>query len=255
MSIHPARFSVEIVTVIRGILDAHYPNVMGRPIVHDPFAGTGERLADLCSPVGDGWGFHYSGTEIEECFIAAPGIICGSATDPDTYPPVRFPDEISIGGWVVVTSPVYSNGMADSHKPKDPSKRYGYRVAKIQITGDPDANLHKDNMGRYGYRGTRRDGNSQRRKRYWEIAEASVANWSTADMAIVNVSDFITKVDGERFIEPLVEDWVNLLGRHGWLIDEQIPIGTPRMRNGENADARVDYEYVIVARNNTQEPS
>lgn len=248
MSLHPARFSIEITDVAREYLAAAYPQLIGRPIIHDPFAGTGERLALMCDVVWDGWGFPYSGTEIEGCFIAAPGIIEGSALDPDTYPPARYPSEVATGGWVVFTSPAYPNGMADSHKPKDASKRYNYRVAKMQITGDPDANLHEDNMGRYGYRGTLREGNSQRRKRYWEIAEGAVALWGSADMVMVNVSDFVTKVNDERFVEPLVDDWADLLRRHGWTITDQIPIGTPRMRNGENADARVDYEYLLIGK-------
>lgn len=246
MSLHPARYSTQITQVVGDYLHKRFPDGMGRPIIHDPFAGTGERLADMCSPARDGWGFTYSGTEIEPAFIVAPGIIAGSATDPATYPPARFPDEAATGGWIVFTSPVYPNGMADSHRPRDDSKRYNYRVAKMKITGNEDAELHPDNMGGYGYRGTRRDGNSVRRKRYWEIAKDTVALWDSAMFVIVNVSDFATRINGAPVIEPLVDDWANMLYTYGWERQQLIPVGTPRMRNGENADVRIDHEMIII---------
>lgn len=241
---HPARFSKPIVDVIRDILVAEFPDWLGRPIIHDPFAGTGERLREICTTDGGEPGFYYSGTEIEQCFIVDPGIIHGDACDSLTYPSARFPNEVATGGWVVCTSPVYANGMADNHKPRDASKRHTYRAAKIEITGNPEATLHPDNMANYGYRGTSRTGPSVRRAKFWDIAHAAMLNWASASLVIVNVSDFISG----GVVEPHVDDWKQLLRRHGWVSQLDVPVGTQRQGNGENREVRVANEVVIVAR-------
>lgn len=243
---HPARYSPPIIDLVADILRARWPDFMGRPIIHDPFAGTGERLHEMCNRDDMLWA--YSGTEIEECFIAAPGVFQGDATDPDTYPPARLPAQTGAFGWIVFTSPVYPNGMADNHRARDSSNRRNYRAAKIKITGDADAGLEENNAGNFGYRGTKRDGNSARRINYWRIHEQAVRHWSSAQLAIVNVSDFI---HSKNQVEPLVDDWIKLLADHGW-DDQQIHrVKTSRMRHGENREQRVDHEVVIVARKDT----
>ena len=247
MSVHPARFSKPIVDVIRDILVAEFPGPMGRPVVHDPFAGTGTRLAEICD-TGDGLGFGFSGTEIEECFIEHEAIIHGDACDARLYPPTLLPNETTTGGWVICTSPVYANGVADNHKPSDASKRHTYRAAKIEITGDPDAELHPGNMGNYGYRSTQRDGKSTKRKAFWEIADAAMSHWDSALLAIVNVSDFKAKRNGVEVTEPHVDDWKALLYKHGWINQTDFPVGTQRQGNGENRDVRVANEVVLVCR-------
>ena len=243
MSLHPARFSRPIVDVIRDILVAEFPGPMGRPVVHDCFAGTGTRLREICT-TPDGWGFMYSGTEIEECFIEDEGIIHGDACEPRLYPPALLPNETATAGWVICTSPVYANGCADSFVPKDTSKRHTYIAAKIEITGDPEARLHEQNMGGLGFRGTKREGKSARRTKFWEIADRAMSNWDTATLAIVNVSDFISG----GIVEPHVDDWKALLYKHGWINQTDFPVGTQRQGNGENRDVRVANEVVIVAR-------
>lgn len=245
---HPARFSDEIVAQLAEILVGMWPDWFGRPEIFDPFAGTGEMLAALdlaCAHPdlgGSTVGFGHSGVELEPEFIVNPRIVVGNATDPAAYPPARPKPPAC---WVVVTSPVYANGMGDNHKPRDTSKRYTYRFAKIMLTGDPDATLHPDNMGAYGYRGTMRGGRSRRRRRYWEIADAAVANWRTAEAVIVNVSDF---KHSRGKVEPLVDDWQALLARHGWTSQILVPVGTKRSKNGANREERVDREVIIVAR-------
>lgn len=244
---HPARYSSEVLDVAFDILRHEWPDWMGRPLIVDPFAGTGERLHERCNrDMNDSWG--YLGFEIEADFIEAPGIIHADATNPAVYP---HPGVDAIDRWVILTSPVYSNGMCDNHRPRDTSKRRNYRAHKIEITGNPDAELDPANMGRYGYRGTKRPedgGTSKRRAAYWDLAEKAVANWGRAEMALVNVSDFIYTRDGEEHIEPLVADWTSLLRGHGWDDITEHPVGTRRMKHGENADKRVDHEVVIVGR-------
>lgn len=246
---HPARYSPEVITIIRDVLLARWPDLMPRPIVHDPFAGTFERLYTTFGLDPDSL-FPWCGTEIEECFIdpdipRGNGIMVGDSRDPATYPPARYPDEVG-WGWVVCTSPVYANGMADGHLPRDESVRRTYRKAKIELSGDESATLQTGNMGALGYRGTKRfedGGKSIKRRLYWEIAEACVRNWDTAELVIVNVSDF----SSGGVMEPHVNDWKVLLDSFGWTRQVDHPVGTRRMRHGANSDIRADHEVVIVA--------
>lgn len=72
---HPARFSPEIIEII-----GHYMGLSQH--VHDPFAGTGERLGALC----DEYGVTFTGTEIECSFIVDPRVRCGDSTNTSSYP-------------------------------------------------------------------------------------------------------------------------------------------------------------------------
>lgn len=213
---HPARFSPAIVDALDVLLPAYAH-------VHDPFAGTGERLGELC----DRTRRTFSGTEIEECFIVDPRVKPGNSADPRTYP---------IPYYSIATSPVYPNGVADGFKPADLSRRFTYRKAKMEATGDPDACLDPANMGRHSYRSGR-----AAKYRYWEIATACAAQWRFADCVVLNVSDFI--MAGR--VVPLVESWRLMLMSLGWCWDEAIQVPTPRIGYGANRDVRVDTESII----------
>lgn len=229
---HPARFSQTIVKQIIEILD---PMVIGDTPwhLHDPFGGTGERLHDIAIATRC-W---YSGTEIEPEWIVFPNIVEGDATDPDTYPTVR--------PYAIVTSPTYPNGMADSWQASDTSKRNTYRHRLRDLNGS-DRELHPNNQARWGYRG--RGERSLFRQTYWDIADRAVANWDSAELALVNVSDFVYTKNGEERVEPVVDDWARLLAKHGWSDQTRIPVGTPRLGHGVNRDKRVDNEEIILAR-------
>lgn len=249
---HPARYSAVLLDALRPILAA-------APHVHDPFAGTGERLGALCDELG----VSFTGTEIEPEFAEDRRVMVGDSRDAGTYP--RLPH------WIV-TSPVYPNGMADNFRPsgvcsacgghghlgpenglpgswpltrcvkcggtgRRPIDRKTYRVAKIEATGDEYAELAEGNMGRHSYRSGRKAA-----ARYWELAEAVVARWGDAERAIVNVSDFY--MAGDRV--PLVQTWCELLAAHGWAIYRTFDVVTPRMRNGANRGKRVEGEAIIV---------
>jgi hypothetical protein len=213
---HPAKFSDEILAVIAPLLRA-------QPLaVHDPFAGTGERLGKLCDQLG----LPFTGTEIEPEFARDARVRGGDSTDPATYPRgYRY---------CVVTSPPYPNGMSDHFKASN-LNRHTYRQALAQILGH-DRPLHPNNMGRYGIRY-----GEQQLRRHYEIARRCVQHWP--DHVIVNVSDFI--VAGE--VHPVVDRWHELLEDRGYRIVETIPVETPRQRHGANGQARVDHEAVLVA--------
>ncbi len=246
---HPARFSPPIIDLVADILLAERPDFMGRPIIHDHMAGTGERLPEMCNRDNMMW--MYSGTELEECFIVAPGIVQGDATEEATYPPARLPDQVAAFGWVLFTSWVYPNGMADNHLARDGSKRRNYRKAKAEITGDVEAELHPNNAANFGYRGTKRPedgGTSKRRTEFWRIHREALANCDSAQMVILNVSDFVYTRKGVKDVEPFVDDCIALLDEHGWTDRVVHPVGTQRMGHGANRDNRVANEVVIVAR-------
>jgi hypothetical protein len=215
---HPARWTP-------AILDAIEPVIvdLGLP-VHDPFAGTGERLGALCDKVA----LPFTGTEIEAPFIIDPRVKQGDSSDPATYPPHPH---------VVVTSPVYPNGMADHFRARDTSKRHTYRQALATILGY-DQPLHANNMGRYAGR-TRRGMASERR--HFDIARRCIVHWP--DHVIVNVKDVITKTE----VVPVVELWKELLVTRAYEVVDEIKVATPGQRNGANSDARADHEMVLVA--------
>lgn len=219
---HPARFSPEVLEFIPRVVPfgAH---------VHDPFAGTGERLGILC----DEYGWEFSGTELELSFIEDLRVTHGNATDPRTYPKVDH--------WVIVTSPVYPNGVADHWHARDLSRRRNYRASVGKNEGQ-DRELHIDNMGRYGYRNS--GPNSPKRKAYWDIARRSVACWDRADLVVVNVSDYLWK----EVREPVVDEWHRLLEDAGWEIEAVQSVETPRDRSHANADVRVEAEAILVGR-------
>lgn len=238
---HPCPFSREVIDGFERIILREWPTFMGRPVFHDPWAGPGERLGELAKRLFLCW----SGTEIEETFIVHPGVMLGDSTDPTTYPwhPSHRNYDLALGwGWVVITSPVYPNGMADNYaRLGDVRRTYKQSIAEAE---GAVRDLHENNMGQYGYRGTDREGRSLRRKRYWDLADRSVVHWASARMALVNVSDFIHS-NGD--VEPVITDWVALLERHGWKVAETYEVATRGYRNGANRDARTDGEVILVA--------
>jgi len=89
---HPARWSPEILrAIVPALVDLKLP-------VHDPFAGTGERLGVVCNQLR----LPFTGTEIEPEFIVDPRVEVGDSTSPDTYPATSF---------VVCTSPCLVHGQ------------------------------------------------------------------------------------------------------------------------------------------------
>lgn len=215
---HPARFSQPVLDALTLIIMEHGVHV------HDPFAGTGERLGQLCDSIG----VSFSGTEIEPEFIADPRVWPGDSTDPATYPDAQT--------WIVVTSPVYPNGMTDHFKAKDASKRHTYRQGLAEITGE-DRPLHPNNMGRYG--------NAHRRSRrsqdtHFEIARRCIEWWP--DVAVINVKD----VSATNYFVPVGRMWADLMVERGWRLASEQHIHCPGQRYGANGDQRADCEYVLV---------
>jgi hypothetical protein len=212
---HPAQFSKELLPALeRPLAEWHLP-------VHDPFAGTGERLGQLCDQLG----LTFTGTEIEPEWIVDARVRHGDSTEAGAYP---------TGEYVVATSPTYPNGMSDHFKASDHKGRNTYRHALQRTNGGQDRELHPNNSGRYGVR-YHTDGH------YWKLMQAAVAHWPA--LVIVNVKDFITGGKVYR----LVEKWTELLREHGYDVVEQLDVACPGNRFGANRDDRVETEAVLVA--------
>lgn len=242
---HPARYSPELLDVLRFIV----PRLTR---VHDPFAGTGERLGRVASDRP----WFFTGTEIEPGFIVDHRVFEGDSTDPYTYPePVACGacgDTTSEPGapcsahvlrpYTIVTSPVYPNGMADHFvsKASDESTRRTYRHALADTVGEPEVELAQANMGRWGYRSATSLDNTSRMM-YWHLARKAVGCWAGAERCIVNVSDFVA---GDRQV-PVVDGWERLLVQHGWTVDAAHPVATKRYKNGANRNARVEAELIL----------
>lgn len=243
---HPARYSESIVQLLAEIVVAEYPEWLGRPTIVDPCAGTGEALRDfqrLCVELDVGGfrtGFEVHGIEIEPVWIVDDIVRQGDATDISCYP------DSPVGRLIVMTSVVYPNGVADNFIPQDDSTRFTYISKAIKRLDDPTFRFHPNNQSNFGYRGTKRHGKSKRREAYWRLADEMVTVWAkVAELALLNCSDF-KHSNGE--IEPVVADWRSLLAAHGFTDQMEIPVATPRMKNGANADQRVATEVIVKAR-------
>lgn len=211
---HPSQWSPEILYAITPtIRDLQLP-------VHDPFAGTGERLGALC----DTYGLPFSGTEIEPEFIVDDRVVAADAADPAHYPE----------SCIVVTSPVYPNGMADHFAASVPEGRHTYRQALHRITG-ADRELAERNMGRFSARRGLRAVSS-----YMDLAREVVACWPPRPV-LVNVSDFVIR--DETF--PLVAYWHVLLMSLGYET-RIVNVPTRRQRYGANGERRVEHEALII---------
>ena len=215
---HPCRFTPAVLDALAPVIEG-----FGLP-VHDPFAGTGERLGALCDRLGVG----FSGTEIEPEFIVDPRVQPGDSTRAGTYPAVPH---------ILITSPVYPNGMTDHFEARDGSRRHTYRQALATNLGR-DRPLHINNMGAYGNK-IRRSHRSE--QQHWGLATACLAHWP--DTVIVNVKDTIAR--GERV--PVVATWAGLLTDAGWGVTDWIVVDVHGQRHGANGHARVDHEVILVA--------
>jgi hypothetical protein len=221
---HPARFTPAIVETLEPLI-----RQFNLP-VHDPFAGTGERLGALCDKVG----VPFTGTEIEPEFIVDPRVQAGDSTDWVTYP---YHEGLIID-YLVVTSPVYPNGMTDHFHAKDSSRRHTYRQRLAEILGH-DRPLHPNNMGRYGNQFRRGLTNEAT---HFKIARHCIQHWP--NQAIVNVKDVIAK----DYTVLVIDRWRNLMYDAGYGAVCELNVNVPSQRHGANAELRAETERVIVFR-------
>lgn len=224
---HPAQYSAAIVDVMKQVTQ----NLNG--VALDPFAGVGG-VHKLQHP-----GLTTYGIELEQEWASQhPATLHGDATR------LPFTDR-SIDA--IVTSPVYGNRMSDSHNAKERCKncaeegcekcdftgRRSYK--RLTYTHTLGRSLHTNNAGRLQWGKNYTDLHS---KAWTECARVLRKNGTF----VLNVSDHIR---AGKVIP--VTDWhVTKLSCLGIEWRERIAIRTPRMRYGQNGQARVGYESVYV---------
>ena len=209
---NPAQFSDTIIDA----LTTWIPRVL--PIghhVHDPFAGAGTKLGQLC----DDLGVIFTGTDLERWKDGDDRVQVGDSTCAATYPDHPF---------VVCTSPTYNNGCNDHFTPTDISKRLTYRIAAGHA-------LHMNNTGRWSGRRSQRGEDM-----YWEITNRVVANWP--DIALVNVKNSYRRHELYDFIGL----WTTLLLARGYQV-KNVEVSTPGWRVGTNNQARTPTETILIA--------
>lgn len=213
---HPAKYTDTILTELAGIL-ADEQARRGPIRVLDPMAGIG-RIHTLAS-----LGIITVGVELEpEWAEQHPDTLVGDALN------LRFADATFSA---IVVSPAYGNRLADSYAgdPKG-SRRLTYRIS----LGRP---LSPSNGGQL----------------QWGSAYRAMhtAAWREADrvlrpngLMVLNVSNHIR--DGA---EQLVAEFhLRTLLDLGHRLVEVRRVATPRHRHGQNHEARVDGELIIVTR-------
>lgn len=213
---HPAKFSAPIIEVAALALDG--VSLLGQggvATVLDPFAGTGliHELRDL----GD---FYTVGVEIEpEWAEMHPDTVVGDALS------LPFPD----GSFdAVFTSPTYGNRLADHHDAKDGSTRRSYKH-------DLGRDLHPNNSGMLHW------GEEYRifHRMAWDEVRRVVRR---GGRFVLNVKNHVRAKEQQRVVE-----WhIDTLIRKGWTLQAMEPLPAKGMRYGQNHEARVGFEYVLV---------
>jgi SAM-dependent methyltransferase len=215
--VHPAKFSFSILEVLREVLDVERASQpFGLLTVLDPLAGVGSihQLATnlICT----------TGVEIEkEWADQHVDTMQGDATN------LMFDS-----GYfdAVVTSPSYGNRMADHHNARDDSRRLTY---KHSLGRD----LSENSGAGLQWGGPYRDLHER-------ILTEMIRVTRPGGIVVVNISNHIRK----GVEEPVSQWWLASMILMGLHFEKAIPVVTPRMRFGENHQARVDTEWVFVTR-------
>jgi tRNA G10 N-methylase Trm11 len=206
---HPAKYTDALLVTMAKMLQ-------GRKRICDPFCGTG-KIFLLEHWLGN---VEIQGTEIEREFAARhPKTTLGNAL----YLP-----------WgegyfdAICTSPTYGNRMADTLLDDDKYKRMTY-TAKLNRP------LHPDNSGKLQWGKEYRE---LHRKAWIEARRVLQPGGSF----VLNIKDHIR--DGKRMRVTL---WhIFCLKSLGFRLVRHEHIGTPSMKWGQNADARLPYESMIL---------
>lgn len=282
---HPAPYSPEVLDVLSALITDiaagrvnRHPKLGALPIepirhVHDPFAGEGARLGALC----DALGVTFSGTELEAPFIIDPRVKHGNSTKRGTYPRRRH---------VIVTSPVYPNGVADHFEARDTCRvckgtgRKPVVGGMVQVDAThlvPQRYVTADEWVCGPCHGT---GRRSHRRRTYRAARAAITGsdaplhadnqgrwgyrgtplhaparamyWNIARKVVACWNADVAFVNVSDFtvqgtIEPVTALWCQVLIEHGYTLARVVPVRTRRWRDGANRDERVEAEQIIVA--------
>lgn len=208
MAAHPSKFSDPILQQIAEMLvnDSDY-----RPLVLDPFAGTG-KVHELSV-------VRCVGVEIEPEWAAMhpDNVVADTLALP-------FPDATFEG---LITSPTYGNRMADAHDARDGSVRHSY-------THTLGRKLHRNNSGQMQWGDDYRTFHDRAWTECLRVLQPGA-------FVIINISNHIRK-----FEEQYVTEWhLRWFLEHGCTVRDLARVRTKRHREGANYKARVDGENVF----------
>lgn len=215
---HPATFSDKVLDAVRDCL-----NVVGEALPElDDYWGHEYRVLDPFAGIGKvhSLGLRSVGVELEPEWAHQhrQNIVHDSRTPP-------FPNDFFDG---VITSPAYGNRMADHHEAKDASKRITYR----HKLGRP---LTPGNSGMMQWGAEYR---TLHRRVWAECRRVTVPG----GFFILNISDHVR--GGE--VVPVTGFHDGVLRALKYEPIHEVKVETPRMRYGQNHEARVGHEYVIL---------
>lgn len=230
---HPAKFSPEVLQAIDRMLDS-YKTALPWPgaLALDPFAGTGGVLGLVSAG-----GFQWTLSELEpewaleaELRMVANDIagvvLCQDWLKLGVHPSLQGSFHL------VVTSPAYGNRMADKHQPsrEDTSRRitYRHRLGRPLTEGSAAGMQWGDDYRAF---------HEAAWERVWDVLVPG-------GLFVLNVSDHV------RGWEKMpVSAWhEGVLREIGFQRVDGEQVVTRRMKFGANADARVEWESVIVWR-------
>lgn len=208
---HPAVFSDQFIKIFHHELkDCH--------CVLDPFAGTGK--LSLIKNMG------FNGL-----------VICNDL-EPEYKDIIKYP----VDEWIhedaatitiknidaIATSPTYGNRMADSHNAQDDSKRITY-------THQLGRKLDSENTGAMQWGERYKQKHIDCYKNFYKLLPAG-------GKLIINISDHIRKGSIVN-----VSEWTkSLILSIGFKLTNTYEIPVKRMRFGQNANLRVEFEYIFV---------
>lgn len=251
---HPAKFSDPILDAVEGELRAH---LFGPDhVLLDPFAGVG-RVHELA----DRLGCDSVGVELEAEWAAThERTICGDSTILSAL----------IGPYhghvdALVTSPAYGNRMADQYLGSDDEKCRACKGTGKRDPEDPERGFcprcegsGKAKSKRMGYavslgrRCTPGSGaalawGDKYRSLHARVWDECAKVLAPGGLWMVNVSSFLKTVDGDQVYQPVMEWHLEQIALRARVV-RVLAVQTRRMRYGENGEARVPVEHVIVAR-------
>jgi tRNA G10 N-methylase Trm11 len=186
----------------------------GNERILDPFGGTGKIFSLL--------NYHpnlkISAVEIEPEWASLDSrITLGNALD------LKYPDNSFD---YIITSPCYGNRMADTLIDK---------YKRITYTAALGRKLNKDNSG-----------SLQWGEKYREF---HVKAWNECKRVLRNNGTFVLNIKNHirKGIEQKVTEWhIETLESIGFKLFDLIPVETPSMKFGQNRNARIPYESIVI---------